>query len=838
MKSVLNIVTSTLLALSTVQADELIAELSNWKYYDLGSLDGTNWQTEAFDDTSWASGNGGFAYNDTTQIGTTLERYDLATNVLLTAYFRRSFTLSNANDVMSMSVDLRRDDGAVVYINGAEVLRQNMPSGVVVYSTLASSSVGNSDEDVFFTDTLDLSNVTLNSGINTISVEVHQRKNTSSDLIFDLSLNASFGNPNAPYFISDPILGSSALATNAYNSTIAAEVVDPNTNTLVFNKTSGPLWLAVSTSGILSGTPDIADIGTNLFTVSVTDNIDGSDSAKLQIIVNNPDGSAEQPLSSTRRIRLVWADGPSSTMTIGWEQFSGSAATVYYGTNDFGRLDTLYPSSHGVDRVGNYVSSVDSSTITTQFSKLTGLQPDTAYYFVLKDLAGASQRYWFRTAPNTPKPFTFVAGGDSRTNWDSRRQGNQMVAKIRPLFIAFTGDMIETDTASLWNQWFDDWQETISADGRIYPILPHLGNHEAGGIATVYELFDTPINAEYYALSFGGNLLRYYVLNSEVDVDGAQATWLENDLQTTGTNFIHRAAGYHKPIRPHYSNKAEQDLEYAAWAHLFYNYDVGLVTEADSHVAKRTYPIRPSSEAGSDEGFIRDDANGTVFIGEGCWGAPLKANDDDKDWTAGSGKFFAFDWISVFPEQMELVTLKFDGVESVEANTEDDLLSLPPGVQLWQPASGTCMVVAPIQNEMESFIQWQISQWPDVIFPSNTTATADYDGDGYNNMTEFFYGLDPKQPNTPDEIPGFPVIHASPSEGIELDYQRKANTLTQTSYQMTTNLTESWSTMISGVDYVENITITGNYEQVEVTLSQDISQQASAFIRIVAGMAQ
>ena len=408
-----------------------------------------------------------------------------------------------------------------------------------------------------------------------------------------------------------------------------------------------------------------------------------------------------------------------------------------------------------------------------------------------------------------------------------------MVAKLRPLFVAFTGDMINSDNTTLWNQWFDDWQESFADDGRIFPLLPHLGNHESGGTETIYQLFDTP-PGDYYALSFGGNLLRYYALNTEVEVGGAQASWLENDLQTNGTNFIHKAAGYHRPIRPHYSAKAEQDDEYAAWANLFHDYGVELVTEADSHVIKRTYPIRPSTESGSDEGFIRDDADGTVFIGEGCWGAPLRSADDDKNWTAGSGVFYAFDWVSVYPEQMEVVTVKFDGVDSVEANSEEETLGLPPGIKLWQPASGTCMVVAPVQGAKQSFIQWQIGQWPGATFPSNTTAGADYDGDGYCNMTEFFYGLDPHQPDTSDGSQGFPAIHATAGE-VGLSYRRKADILAAATCQMSTNLAAGWRTLVPEVDYSETTTATGSYEQVAITLSENIAAQTNAFFRILPG---
>ncbi len=79
-----------------------------------------------------------------------------------------------------------RDDGALVYINGVEVARSNMPSGNITYTTAASSSVAGSDEDKFFRYYVPVS--VLTTGQNLIAAEVHQRSHSSSDVSFDLAL--------------------------------------------------------------------------------------------------------------------------------------------------------------------------------------------------------------------------------------------------------------------------------------------------------------------------------------------------------------------------------------------------------------------------------------------------------------------------------------------------------------------------------------------------------------------------------------------------------------------------------------------------------------------------
>jgi hypothetical protein len=78
--------------------------------------------------------------------------------------------------------------------------------------------------------------------------------------------------------------------------------------------------------------------------------------------------------------------------------------------------------------------------------------------------------------------------------------------------------------------------------------------------------------------------------------------------------------------------------QYDNCAALFYSGKMNLAIELDSHTVKRTYPIKPDNGLGSEEGFKRD-SKGTVYIEEGGWGAPLRSNNDNKDWTMASDSF-------------------------------------------------------------------------------------------------------------------------------------------------------------------------------------------------------
>ncbi|MFT4546628.1 MAG: hypothetical protein ACI9MB_000571, partial [Verrucomicrobiales bacterium] len=80
--------------------------------------------------------------------------------------------------------DLLRDDGAIVYINGAEVHRSNMPGGEITYLDYATRALlGNEERQL---DVITVQPSFLNQGENVIAVEVHQDAPGSSDMSFDL----------------------------------------------------------------------------------------------------------------------------------------------------------------------------------------------------------------------------------------------------------------------------------------------------------------------------------------------------------------------------------------------------------------------------------------------------------------------------------------------------------------------------------------------------------------------------------------------------------------------------------------------------------------------------
>jgi MYXO-CTERM domain-containing protein len=151
-------------------------------------------------------------------------------------------------------------------------------------------------------------------------------------------------------------------------------------------------------------------------------------------------------------------------------------------------------------------------------------------------------------------------------------------------------------------------------------------------------------------------------------------------------------AQYHRPMRPHTSGKAEGDDLYDAWAQLFHDEGMDLVIECDSHTVKRTWPVSPATDTG-DEGFTRDDARGTVYVGEGCWGAPLREDDDAKSWTRAHGSFNEVNWLQFYPDRVEVRTIMTDDIGASGSVSDADPFSAPAELPVWNAESGSVLTV-------------------------------------------------------------------------------------------------------------------------------------------------
>ncbi len=196
-----------------------------WRYFDKGADLGTAWRSVNFPDGGWSNGLAPLGYGDGDE-ATVVGFGTNSANKYITTYFRRAFTVTNAAAIVTASVRVLRDDGAVVYLNGTEVYRNNMPTGAVSFITLASTNVatGSEESSQFYGGPVPRSLFV--NGVNVIAVEVHQASTNSSDLSFNLELLAASTNALPTVALTAPP-ANAALPAGADNP-LAATAADPD----------------------------------------------------------------------------------------------------------------------------------------------------------------------------------------------------------------------------------------------------------------------------------------------------------------------------------------------------------------------------------------------------------------------------------------------------------------------------------------------------------------------------------------------------------------------------------------------------------------------------------
>ncbi|REK71845.1 hypothetical protein DX130_19225 [Paenibacillus paeoniae] len=174
----------------------LLAKNSVWKYLDNGSDQGSAWRTASFGDAAWQAGQAplGYPANDSTTLfggmKTVVSFGDDRTKKHRTTYYRTTFQVKDLASITKLFGQFGVDDGVVLYANGVEVYRFNMPEGEPDYLTLSATTIGSPT-----TETADLTQSMLSvlkEGTNVLAAEVHQRSDSSSDLYWDMQL---IGNP-------------------------------------------------------------------------------------------------------------------------------------------------------------------------------------------------------------------------------------------------------------------------------------------------------------------------------------------------------------------------------------------------------------------------------------------------------------------------------------------------------------------------------------------------------------------------------------------------------------------------------------------------------------------
>ena len=593
-----------------------VARAAVWKYSDTGADLGTAWKETAFNDSAWSSAPAVLGFGDT-HIISTLNIGPASPNQTITYYFRRSFTVADATQVIGLRTNLLRDDGAVIYINGVEVARSNMPTGAINYLTVAPVIVSNAEETTYFPITLPNSAVV--TGNNVIAVEIHQRDGTSSDLGFDLDLitTTAGGNTRPAVAITAPASGSNV--TFGVPIPIAATATDSDGSIAKVEFYQGSTKLGEDLTG-----PDYTFNWTSIptatysLTAVATDDL-GSTATSAPVIVNVIPGP------SGTLTRSPYLNMPNqNSIVVRWRASTSIVGRVRYGTSPT-NLDQF----------------VDESTARTDHDvRITGLTPSTRYYYSvgsatdtltpeLTDTTSVrtaaytnypvptAADYTFRTSPI---PGTAPAEGTRVWIVGDCGRGSTNQAGGRDAYYNFMGSRTPDLCLQLGDNAYNSGTETEYQTGYflMYPTIfrkmPQwscLGNHDANNGTTTpttnfpyFDMFTFPTNAEcgglasgtehYYSFDYAN--IHFICFDSQTTLANSSASapqtvWLKADLAATTQPWI--VVFLHHP--PYTKGSHDSDTESqlittrTVYNPIFEQGGVDVIFSGHSHNYERSY---------------------------------------------------------------------------------------------------------------------------------------------------------------------------------------------------------------------------------------------------------
>ena len=177
------------MAAITVRPDRMVTPLivggSNWKYSDQGLDLGTNRTQPQYDDSAWAEGPGRLGYN-TPGVVTTVSFGTNSADKYITTYFRRTFVAPANVLYTNLALRLNRVDGAIVWLNGQEIFRDQPAAGPISYLDRATTVIVGDSTSTYFPATVPIAS--LPPGTNVVAVEVHRASPSQASLSFDLEL--------------------------------------------------------------------------------------------------------------------------------------------------------------------------------------------------------------------------------------------------------------------------------------------------------------------------------------------------------------------------------------------------------------------------------------------------------------------------------------------------------------------------------------------------------------------------------------------------------------------------------------------------------------------------
>lgn len=507
------------------QTNFLVQRGAVWSFLDDISDPDPNWTALDFDDSEWSAGNAPLGYGEPNVIVTpTASRSQVN-------YFRHKFDLITVPADTNMTLRVWRDDFATIYVNGQIVFDEPLRNGewtppavtmidytilrsgpnivaaeVRQQSTLSSDLVF--DLEISYTNspapqiviTTPASNTMVRIGTNlTIEAVVLQASNVVSVQFFEdgnllgQDLDSPYrivwnSVPEGTHLLAAVALLPSGSITSAPVRIVAVTnippqvaITSPADNAIV---DQGDIPIRASASDpdgsiarveFFQGANSLGSVATTPYSVTWTEVPEGDyeltarardndglvrTSAVVRIHVRVP------PPAGLVRGPYLQSANPNS-LVVRWRTDAASSSRVRYGPNP--------------NNLNLSIEAADS--VTEHEIQLTGLHPDTKYYYSIGSLSAtlvSGPDFFFITPPASPKPTRIWAIGDSGTaSGDARR--------VFDAYAAFTGSRYTDVWLMLGDNAYGSGtdEQYQAAVFEMYPeilrqtvLWPTIGNHD------------------------------------------------------------------------------------------------------------------------------------------------------------------------------------------------------------------------------------------------------------------------------------------------------------------------------------------------------------------------
>ncbi|MES2704109.1 MAG: metallophosphoesterase [Bacteroidota bacterium] len=695
------------------QTQTIFDYASAWKYLDNGSNQGTAWSGTSFSDAAWGTASGVFGYGDswvTTYVNAcgAVAANPSCTNKYITTYFRKTINIADVNLFDSVRFNVWRDDGMVIYVNGVEVWRDNLPASpaTITYTTTGLTAIGEPAEYTPVTKSVPISAFV--NGSNVIAVEIHQQSGSSSDLTFNMQAlgvirTGLFAYGSAWKFLATPTDQGTAWRASSFNDAAWATGTGHMGFSETWTNTCIPAGAACPSYGTggpcgssVSGLSGCNKYTTTYFrkTISVPDP-SVFDSIRFSVFrddgfvmyvngvmvtsdnmpatynyatfaPNNVTGTTgvwAESLAVVKTIPISYFTAGNNVVAIELHQNSLTSSDLDFNVQATGVLRTpaipvtlsqgpylnmgnktavtirwrTNVASRSRVQVGTVVGTYpvfvnDATAVTDHEIRVTGLNPDTRYFYRIGTDTSVIQgdtANFFVTAPadTSTRRVTVAAFGDCGRN-DNSFQATSLAAyrthlaaqgmKSADVMLLAGDNAYDAGTdAEFSSNFFSRYSGNILKNHMLFPAP---GNHDyanssarqADHIMPYYNLFTMPAAAEcggvpsgteaYYSFNWGNvhflSLDSYGKENAGTtrlyDTNGAQVNWIKADLAANTSKWV--IAYWHHPPFTKGSHNSDTEGELIEirqkFIRILERYGVDVIICGHSHDYERSYLLK------------------------------------------------------------------------------------------------------------------------------------------------------------------------------------------------------------------------------------------------------